>query len=189
MFSAPFIKSRSMPKRLSPKLRSRLRRVRLFLCDVDGVLTDGSVWMGSGVEVKRFNIRDGLGLKILQQNGIRVGWVSRRPSSATRTRAQDLKIDFLIQKDAGKLAAVESILKQTGVTWPELCYVGDDIVDTGVLRRAGVAVAVGDGVAEARAVADYVTMAAGGRGAVREVVEVILTAQGKWNQVVSEYAG
>ena len=76
-----------MPKRLSPRLRSRLRRVRLFLCNVDGVLTDGSVWMGAGVEMKRFNIRDGLGLKILQQNGIRVGWVSRPIERHPRARA------------------------------------------------------------------------------------------------------
>lgn len=178
-----------MPKRLTPQLRSRLRRVRLFLCDVDGVLTDGSVWMGDGVETKRFNIRDGLGLKILQQYGIRVGWVSRRPSSATRARARDLKIDFLMQKDAGKLDAVESVLSRTGLTWPELCFVGDDIVDTGVMRRAGVGVAVADAVPEARAAADFVTLARGGRGAVREVVEAILTAQGKWSRVVTDYAG
>jgi 3-deoxy-D-manno-octulosonate 8-phosphate phosphatase (KDO 8-P phosphatase) len=175
--------------KITSKLRCRLRQVKLFLCDVDGVLTDGSVWMGNGVETKRFNIRDGLGLKILQQQGIQVGWISRRPSSATRARAKDLKIDFLMQKDAGKLASVESILKQTGLDWQELCFVGDDIVDTAVLRRAGVAVAVGDGVAEAKEAADFVTKAAGGRGAVREVVELILTAQGKWNRVVSEYAG
>ena len=99
-----------------------------------------------------------------------------------------MKIDFLLQKDAGKLDAVASILKKTGVTWPEICYVGDDIVDSGVLRRAGVAVAVADAVDEARAAADMVTAAAGGRGAVREVVEAILTAQGKWSRVVSDYA-
>src|ERR1041385_6230520 len=101
-----------MPKRLSSQLRSRLRRVKLFLCDVDGVLTDGTVYMGGGVESKRFNIRDGLGLKFLQRHGIKVGWVSRRPSQATRQRADDLKIDFLAQHDGGKIAAVESILRQ-----------------------------------------------------------------------------
>src|ERR1051326_8426607 len=84
-----------------------LKRICLFLCDVDGVLTDGTVLMGNGVETKRFNIRDGLGLKILQHNGIKVGWVSRRPSSATKQRADDLKIDFLLQSDSGKVDAVE----------------------------------------------------------------------------------
>jgi 3-deoxy-D-manno-octulosonate 8-phosphate phosphatase (KDO 8-P phosphatase) len=178
-----------MPARLSPQLRSRLRRVKLFLCDVDGVLTDGAVYMGGGVETKRFNIRDGLGLKFLQFSGIKVGWVSRRPSSATRQRADDLKINFLSQSDSGKVQAVESILKQTGLNWAAVCYVGDDVVDLGVMKRAGVAVAVGDGVAEARAAADYVTKAPGGHGAIRETVEMILKAQNKWQRVVTEHAG
>ena len=169
-------------------LDQALRQVRLFLCDVDGVMTDGSVWMGAEVETKRFNIRDGLGLKFLQRNGIRVGWVSRRPSAATRPRAEDLKIDFLVQLDGGKVAAVESILRKSGLNWSQVCYVGDDIVDLGVMERVGVAVAVGDGVAEAKAAADYVTKAAGGRGAVRETVELILRAQDKWKSVIAEYA-
>src|SRR5436853_6682341 len=114
-----------MPAKPSAPLRTRLRGVKLFLCDVDGVLTDGTVYMGGGVESKRFNIRDGLGLKFLQRHGIRVGWVSRRPSTATRQRADDLKIDFLAQQDGGKIEAVESILRQTGLNWPALCYVGD----------------------------------------------------------------
>jgi 3-deoxy-D-manno-octulosonate 8-phosphate phosphatase (KDO 8-P phosphatase) len=165
-----------------------LRRVKLFLCDVDGVMTDGAVWMGQGVESKRFNIRDGLGLKFLQRCGIRVGWVSRRLSAATRQRADDLKIDFLVQRDGGKVAAVESILEQTGLNWSDLCYVGDDIVDLGVLRRAGVAVAVADGVTEARAAAHYITRNPGGHGAFRETVELILQAQNQWHLVVSDYA-
>ena len=177
-----------MAPRTSTQLRARLRRVKLFLCDVDGVLTDGAVYMGGGVETKRFNIRDGLGLKFLQFNGIKVGWVSRRPSSATKQRAEDLKIDFLSQSDSGKIQAVESILNQTGLNWKEVCYVGDDVVDLGVMKRAGVAVAVGDGVAEARSAADYVTRAAGGHGAIRETVELILKAQNKWQRVVTEYA-
>jgi 3-deoxy-D-manno-octulosonate 8-phosphate phosphatase (KDO 8-P phosphatase) len=177
-----------MPTRLSPQLRSRLRRIRLFLCDVDGVMTDGTVWMGGGLELKRFGIRDGLALKFLQQVGIRTGWVSRRPSAATRQRAKDLKIDYLVQLDDGKVPAVESILKQSRLSWAEVCFVGDDVVDLGVLERAGVGVAVADGVAEARAAADYVTRAPGGHGAVREIVELILKAQNQWNAVVTHYA-
>jgi 3-deoxy-D-manno-octulosonate 8-phosphate phosphatase (KDO 8-P phosphatase) len=168
-------------------LNQKLARIKLFLCDVDGVLTDGAVWMGRDGETKRFNIRDGLGLKLLQHNGIKVGWVSRRPSNATKERAADLKIDFLAQGDRGKVEAVESILRQSGLNWPEVCYVGDDIVDICVLKRAGVAVAVADGVAEARASADYVTKACGGHGAVREVVEMVLRAQNKWKQTVAGY--
>ena len=169
-------------------LVARLKAVRLFLCDVDGVLTDGAVYMGGGVETKRFNIRDGLGLKFLQLHGIKVGWVSRRPSSATQQRADDLKIDFLVQHNGGKIEGVEGILRQTGMNWRDVCYVGDDVVDIAVLKRAGLGVAVGDGVAEAKAAADYVTKAPGGNGAIREIVEMILKAQQKWKLVVSEYA-
>ncbi len=174
--------------KLSRGLRARLARVKLFLCDVDGVLTDGTVLMGNGAEMKRFHIRDGLGLRLLQRQGIKVGWISRRPSSATAQRAEDLKIDFLHQSDAGKIAAVESILARTGLAWSNVCYVGDDIVDLGVLTRAGVSVVVGNGMREAKAVADYVTKMPGGHGAVREVVELVLKAQNKWRRVVEEYS-
>lgn len=169
-------------------LKRKLARVRLFLCDVDGVLTDGTVLMGGGIESKRFNIRDGLGLRLLQREGIKVGWVSRRPSGATQQRADDLKIDFLVQGDRNKVEAVAAILRQTGAEWTEVCYLGDDIVDLGVLKRAGVAVAVGDAIAEAKGAADYVTKAAGGHGAVREAVDLILKAQNKWRRLVQEYS-
>jgi 3-deoxy-D-manno-octulosonate 8-phosphate phosphatase (KDO 8-P phosphatase) len=168
-------------------LKKKLARVRLFLCDVDGVLTDGTVLMGNGVETKRFNIQDGLGLRLLQREGIKVGWISRRPSSATAQRAADLKIDFLYQGDDNKVAAAEDILKQAGVNWAQTCYVGDDIVDLGALKRAGVAMVVGNGIREAKAMADYVTTAVGGHGAVREVADLILKAQNKWKRLVVEY--
>jgi 3-deoxy-D-manno-octulosonate 8-phosphate phosphatase (KDO 8-P phosphatase) len=177
-----------MAVKTSPALLAKLKAVRLFLCDVDGVLTDGTVYMGGGVETKRFHIRDGLGLKFLQRHGIKVGWVSRRPSTATQQRADDLKIDFLVQHSGGKIEGVEGILRQTGMNWADVCYVGDDVVDVGVLDKVGLAVAVGDGVDEAKAAADYVTKAHGGNGAIREIVEMILKAQKKWKLVVSEYA-
>jgi 3-deoxy-D-manno-octulosonate 8-phosphate phosphatase (KDO 8-P phosphatase) len=169
-------------------LTAALKRIRLLLCDVDGVLTDASVFIGGTEEVKRFNIRDGLGLVTLRHEGLKVGWISSRPSPATARRARELKIDFLRQEKGSKVCVVESLLTQSGFRWDEVCYVGDDIVDLGVLKRAGVAVAVANGVAEARAVADYVTRAGGGRGAVREVVELILKAQSKWSRLVAEHA-
>jgi 3-deoxy-D-manno-octulosonate 8-phosphate phosphatase (KDO 8-P phosphatase) len=171
----------------SPSLRERLSRISLFLCDVDGVLTDGSVFIGQGQEFKQFDIQDGLGLITLQREGIKVGWVSSRPSPATVARAQDLKIDFLQQVKGGKLAAVEQVLAQAGVGWPELCYVGDDLVDLGVISRAGVGVAVANAIAEAKAAADYVTRACGGHGAVREIAEMILKAQNKWEHIVARH--
>jgi len=170
----------------STALGAALRRVRLFLCDVDGVLTDGSVFIGGREEIKQFSIQDGLGLVKLRRAGFKVGWISSRPSPATTRRARELKIDFLRQEKGSKVSVVERLLAQTGFDWEEVCYMGDDIVDLGVLNRAGVAVAVANGVAEARAAADYITRAGGGHGAVREVVELILKAQNKWRRIVME---
>lgn len=170
------------------KLKRRLAMVRLFLCDVDGVLTDGTVLMGNGVESKRFSIVDGLGLRLLQRAGIRVGWVSRRPSSATSMRAEDLKIDFLIQIDGSKVAAVTELLERERIEWSEVCYMGDDIVDLGVLRRVGVAVGVANAIDEVKAVSHYVTARAGGNGAVREVVDLILKSQERWLDMVEEHS-
>jgi len=169
-------------------LEAALKRIRLLLCDVDGVLTDASVFISGEEEIKQFNIRDGLGLVTLRRLGVKVGWISSRPSAATERRARELKIDFLRQEKGSKVCAVESLLAQTGFGWDEVCYVGDDIVDLGVLKRAGVAVAVANGVAETQAAADYVTRAGGGHGAVREVVELILKAQDKWSRLVAEHA-
>jgi 3-deoxy-D-manno-octulosonate 8-phosphate phosphatase (KDO 8-P phosphatase) len=163
--------------------------VKLFLCDVDGVLTDATVLVDSrGGEAKAFSIRDGLGLVALRRAGIRVGWVSSRPSPATRRRARELKVDFLVQQKGRKVAAIERLLARCGLTWDDVCYAGDDLVDLGPLQRAGVAVAVADAAPEVRAVAHAVTQASGGHGAVREIAEWILKAQQKWNNIVADYA-
>jgi 3-deoxy-D-manno-octulosonate 8-phosphate phosphatase (KDO 8-P phosphatase) len=179
-----------MPEKISTAIRQRAARIKLFLCDVDGVLTDGSIFIGGEKEFKRFNIRDGLGLVLARRAGLKVGWVSARPSLATKLRADELKIDFLVQQNdaTSKTAAIEKLLASEKLSWNDVCFVGDDIIDLGPLTRAGLAVAVGDGVAEAQAAAHYVTKNAGGRGAVREAVELILRAQGKWTQFVEKYS-
>jgi 3-deoxy-D-manno-octulosonate 8-phosphate phosphatase (KDO 8-P phosphatase) len=173
-----------------PSLVARLKRIKLFLCDVDGVLTDGSIFIGGEREFKRFNIRDGLGLVLARRAGLKVGWVSARPSAATRLRAEELKIDFLVQQgdNMGKTAAIEELLARQELNWRDVCFVGDDVIDLGPLTRAGLAVAVADAVPEARAAAHWVTRAAGGRGAVRETVEMILQAQKKWQPFLDHYA-
>jgi 3-deoxy-D-manno-octulosonate 8-phosphate phosphatase (KDO 8-P phosphatase) len=173
---------------LDPGLSERLAHVKIFLCDVDGVLTNATVFIGDGREYKQFNVLDGLGLKMLQREGIKVGWISNRPSLATQQRAEELKIDFLHQAQGNKVRAAEQILAKTGLTWEELCYVGDDVLDLGVLKRAGVPVVVSNGIPEARAMAAYVTKVPGGQGAVREVVRLILQAQDRWDRLVKEYA-
>jgi 3-deoxy-D-manno-octulosonate 8-phosphate phosphatase (KDO 8-P phosphatase) len=176
--------------KISNPIRQRAKRIKLFLCDVDGVLTDGSIFIGGQNEFKRFNIRDGLGIVLARRAGLKVGWVSARPSAATKLRADELKVDFLVQQgdSTGKTAAIENLLAQEKLSWDETCFVGDDIIDLGPLTRAGLAVAVGDGVAEAKAAAHYVAKNPGGRGAVREAVELILRAQGKWRQFTEKYS-
>jgi 3-deoxy-D-manno-octulosonate 8-phosphate phosphatase (KDO 8-P phosphatase) len=178
-----------MPAKISDAIRQRAARVKLFLCDVDGVLTDGSIFIGGEREFKRFNIRDGLGLVLARRAGLKVGWVSARPSVATKLRADELKIDFLVQQgdNISKTAAIEQLLARESLNWGEVCFVGDDIIDLGPLTRAGFSVAVGDAVPEARAAAHFTTHAAGGRGAVREAMELILKAQGKWQQFLENY--
>ena len=177
----------SATRRMS--LVTRLKTVRLFLCDVDGVLTDGSVYLGGAREIKRFNIRDGLGLIFLRRVGLKVGWVSARPSPVTEARAAELKIDFLVQQGdrISKTGAVEKLLGRTKLDWDAVCFVGDDVVDLGPMTRAGLAVAVADARPEVKVAAHYTTHAAGGRGAVREVAEMILQAQGKWDSIVAHY--
>jgi 3-deoxy-D-manno-octulosonate 8-phosphate phosphatase (KDO 8-P phosphatase) len=170
-------------------LRDRLAAVRLFLCDVDGILTDTSVFMGAQDEVKRFNIQDGLGMRLLQREGIRVGWVSNRPSFATTQRALDLKVDYLVQAyDRDKVAAVERILNETQTSWAQVCYMGDDIVDLGVLKRSGFAATVPHALQEAKQMSHYVTQREGGEGAVREVTDMILKAQGHWDKLIAFFA-
>src|SRR5258708_1186481 len=113
-------------------IRAKLARVRLLLCDVDGVLTDAAVFIGGGQGLKRFNIQHVLGLVGVGQEGMKGGWLSSRPSQATTQRAEELKIDFLLQQKGSKVTATEQLLSRTGLHWDEVCYVGDDIVDVGV---------------------------------------------------------
>ena len=166
---------------------ARLRRVKLLLTDVDGVMTDGSVFIAEAGEFKQFSIQDGLGLVLLRKCGIKVGWISARPSAVTTRRAEELRIDFLVQDKGSKAASAETILADAGVDWTEVCYMGDDVVDLCLLKRAGVAVAVANAIEEAKAMAHYVTAAHGGHGAVREVVTMILKAQNKWTPLLQGY--
>ena len=145
------VESRTGARRRSGSQRStlnaRLKRVRLLLTDVDGVMTDGSVFITSDGEFKQFDIQDGLGLVLLRRCGIKVGWISARPSVITTKRAEELKLDYLVQDKGGKVAGAEKILAEAGLNWEEVCFVGDDIVDLCLLQRAGVAVAVANGIA------------------------------------------
>ncbi len=174
-----------MARQAKRSLKARARRVRLLLMDVDGVLTDGRIYLqslpdGSAVEMKAFHAFDGAGLKLARAAGIRTGLITGRDSAATERRAREVDMDFVFQKRAEKLPAYEQILRAAGVREEEVAYIGDDLPDLPVLFRVGLAVAVANAAPEVKRAAHYVTERAGGEGAVREVIELILKAQGKW---------
>jgi 3-deoxy-D-manno-octulosonate 8-phosphate phosphatase (KDO 8-P phosphatase) len=162
--------------------------VKLLLFDVDGVLTDGTLLLhADGSESKRFHIRDGTAVVLARAAGLQVGLLSARPSDATIRRAAQLDIDIVIQGGGGKLAAFESVIANMKVADSEVAYMGDDLVDLPVLGRAGLPAAPADAAEEVRAAAAWVSTRAGGTGAVREFVEFILKAQGRWDAAVREY--
>jgi len=168
--------------------KERARKICLLLLDVDGVLTDGKVGIdGSGGEIKFFDIRDGHGIKLFQRGGLEVGILSGRAARAVRVRARELGIQLVRQKALDKGRVLEEILRLKRVHPEQVCYVGDDLVDLPVFFRVGLAVAVADGVEDLKRHAHYITRNPGGRGAVREICEQILKAQGKWDGATRRY--
>lgn len=168
------------------------RRIKLVGFDVDGVLTDAGVYTGMAcnkpVELKRFDIQDGVGMRLLRESGLKTALVSGRMSQATALRAEELEIDEVFQDDgAQKLSAFEEILARHGLSWEEAAFVGDDLPDLPLLTRVGLPVAVRNAVPEVRDVARYVTKMPGGRGAVREFIEALLRARGEWEAAVERY--
>ncbi|HEX2203501.1 MAG TPA: HAD-IIIA family hydrolase [Longimicrobium sp.] len=169
------------------------RRVRLVALDVDGVLTDGGIYLGATdagerVESKRFDIQDGLGIRMLQEAGITVAIVTGRESHAVRLRAEELGVAEVHQdRTAAKLRIVEAMLARLGVTWEETAFVGDDLPDLPILKRVGLPAVVGNATSDARAYAIWAAEKHGGRGAVREFAEALLKARGAWAEAVGKY--
>jgi 3-deoxy-D-manno-octulosonate 8-phosphate phosphatase (KDO 8-P phosphatase) len=163
-------------------------RVRLLLLDCDGVLTDGRITpVEGGEELKSFHTRDGHGLVMLHRAGLRSGIISGRTSRLVELRAADLGVSFIRQGAHNKVEAFESLLGEAGVEPSHAAYVGDDVVDIPLMRRCALAVAVADATPDTRAAAHYVTRLPGGFGAVREVCELILKAQGRWEELMRRY--
>lgn len=166
----------------------RAARVKLLLMDCDGVLTDGRIWiLENGEDQKAFHTRDGLGIDLLHRAGLKSGIISGRISSALERRAQSLGVSYLWQGRDDKRQAFADTLAQAQVTSEEVAFVGDDLTDLPLMTQSGLAIAVADAVAEVKGHAHYVTLAKGGKGAVREVVELILKAQGRWDDLVKSY--
>ena len=170
------------------ELRERAGRIRLVLIDADGVLTDGSIHVGAnGEDGRAFHARDGLGVRLGQAGGLSFGIISGRRSTAVAGRAEELDITELHQGVSDKVACLERILERLEVPDDAACFIGDDLVDVPVMRRVGLSAAPSDAAREAREAADYVTETAGGRGAVREVVDLLLHASGKWQEVTKQF--
>jgi 3-deoxy-D-manno-octulosonate 8-phosphate phosphatase (KDO 8-P phosphatase) len=169
-------------------MNDRLADIRLLLLDVDGVMTDGGIiYDGNGLETKVFNVKDGHGIKMLQRHGIEVGIITGRTSQVVAFRAKELGIDLVYQGALKKLDSYDDVKQKTGLDDSQIAYVGDDVIDVPVMRRVAFAAAPADALMEARTAAHYVTVCGGGRGAVREVCDLILKGRGLWNEVVARY--
>jgi 3-deoxy-D-manno-octulosonate 8-phosphate phosphatase (KDO 8-P phosphatase) len=169
-------------------ITERARRVRLLILDCDGVLTDGRIIMlPGGDETKTFDVKDGHAMVMAGRAGLPIAIISGRTSSVVQTRAKELGVAHLHEMAWVKTEPYEKILTAERLTDEEVCYVGDDVVDIPLLRRAGLAIAVADAVEEAKQYSHFVTKRAGGRGAVREAIELILKAQDKWDEALARY--
>lgn len=188
---------RALASIASPEVLTRARKIKLFLMDVDGTLTDGGVCLISTTaasgsedsavsEMKVFNAHDGQGLSLAHTMGIQTGFITGRSSPAVARRAHELRVPFVYLGQAKKTDAFEQCMQKAGVTAEEVAYMGDDLPDIPLAQRAGLAVCVADGAPELAAVCHYTTRRRGGHGAAREVVELILKAQGRWEEAVPQ---
>jgi len=166
----------------------RLKKIKLLLLDVDGVMTDGRIIFDSnGVESKFFNVKDGHGIKMLQRAGIEVGIISGRESKVVANRAAELGIERVFQKALDKLSPYLEILADSGLTDEEVAFIGDDLIDIPVLRRVGFAAAPADAITEVIPFVHLVTKNSGGWGAVIEISDLLLKAQGRWEELTARY--
>jgi 3-deoxy-D-manno-octulosonate 8-phosphate phosphatase (KDO 8-P phosphatase) len=170
-------------------LEKRAAQITLVLMDVDGTMTDGSVTLlsladGTALEIKTFDAHDGQGLTLAQTAGLRTGCITGRESAALLRRAHEMNMEFIYMKQPVKMPAFEEILQKAGVPDSAVAYIGDDLPDIPILRRAGLAIAVGDAVPEVKEAAHYTTKALAGHGAVREAIELILKSKGVWAEII-----
>ncbi len=173
-------------KRIPVTVRRKAKKIKLLLLDVDGVLTDGRIILDDrGVETKHFHVRDGQGISLLLRGGVEVGFMTARSSNVVSRRAKELGVRIVRQGVKNKLQAYNIIRARAGLRDNQIAYIGDDVIDLSVLRQAGLAITVSDGWHGLRSTVDFVTAAAGGSGAVREVAELLLVAQGNWSRLTA----
>ena len=168
--------------------RLNFANIKLLALDVDGVLTDGSIILHhDGTESKRFNLLDGHGIRMWHRAGLKTAFISGRETSATAHRAKQLEVTYVFQDCHEKLPVFESLLKETGLDASQVAYMGDDVMDIPLLRRAGFGAAVANAADDVKQYAAYVTKKPGGNGAVREVIEYLLKSSGKWDELMKRY--
>jgi len=177
--------------RISPALKKRAAQIELVLMDVDGTMTDGGVTLlsqtdGTALEIKTFDAHDGQGLTLAHTAGLRTGCITGRESAALLRRAKEMSMEFIYMKQALKMPAYEEILRKAGVSDCAVAYVGDDLPDIPLLRRVGLAIAVGDAVPEVKEAAHYTTKALAGHGAIREAIELVLKSKGIWEAMIDK---
>ena len=177
--------------KVSAGVKKRASQIKVLLMDVDGTITDGSVALlsqpdGSALEIKTFDAHDGQGLTLARTAGLQTGVITGRESAALRRRCKELGLEFVYEKQPHKIAAYEEILKKSGAEESEVAFLGDDLPDLTVMRRCGLAVAVGDATGEVKKAAHYTTKAVGGKGAARELVELILKSKGIWEEMIDK---
>jgi 3-deoxy-D-manno-octulosonate 8-phosphate phosphatase (KDO 8-P phosphatase) len=180
----------SVPK-IAPALKKRAAQIKLILMDVDGTMTDGRVTLlsqtdGTALEIKTFDAHDGQGLTLAHTAGLRTGCITGRESAALLRRANEMKMEFVYMKQALKIPAYEEILHKAGVSDSAVAYIGDDLPDIPLMRRAGLAIAVGDSVPEVKDAAHYTTKSLAGRGAIREAIELVLKSKGIWEAMIDK---
>ncbi|MFH1777857.1 MAG: HAD-IIIA family hydrolase [Candidatus Omnitrophota bacterium] len=169
-------------------MEERAKRVKAIIFDVDGVLTDGKIYYtNGGDELRAFNVHDGMGIELLRKAGIKTFIITGKRSNIINRRAKDLKIDKVFQNSSNKIVAYKKILKAYNLNDDQVCFIGDDLLDLEVLRRVGFSVTVPKANASIKDVCCYVTQKQAGDGAVREVIEFILKAQNKWNEITQNY--
>jgi 3-deoxy-D-manno-octulosonate 8-phosphate phosphatase (KDO 8-P phosphatase) len=170
------------------ELKEKAKKVKLLLLDVDGVLTDGRiVYDSSGRDMKFFDVHDGMGVYVLHKCGIKTVIITAKGSRAIRPRARDMRVEEVIENISPKSAVLDKILKKYKVDISEVCFAGDDLVDLCLMKKVGFPIAVFNAAPEIKQAASYITLREGGRGAVREIAELILKSQGKWQEVLGLY--
>jgi len=170
------------------KLDQRFQQIQLILSDVDGVMTDGGIiFDNQGIEYKKFQVRDGLGIKLWQNAGHQFGILTARSSHIVKVRAAELGVDLIRQGFEDKLSIAQQIVEEHNLKMEQVCFIGDDLTDLPVMNHVGLAVAVADAVEEVRKTAHHKTALAGGQGAVRELVETLLKSQKRWNDLIQHY--